>query len=104
MVFNGEVYNFKEVAEKYKITAKTSSDSEVILEAFALKGIDCVSDFNGMFAIAIWDTVEERLFLIRDRFGVKPLVYYKSADGFAFASELKALLQLPVKKLSLIHI
>ncbi|MBK6384544.1 MAG: asparagine synthase (glutamine-hydrolyzing) [Chitinophagaceae bacterium] len=98
MVYNGEVYNFKEVAEKYKIAAHTTSDSEVILEAFALKGMDCVNDFNGMFAIAIWDTVEERLFLIRDRFGVKPLVYYKSADGFAFASELKALLQLAVRK------
>lgn len=98
MIFNGEVYNFREVAEKYKISTRTTSDSEVIIEAFSLKGIDCINDFNGMFAIAIWDTLEERLFLIRDRFGVKPLVYYKYGHNFAFASELKALLKLPVKK------
>lgn len=98
MVFNGEVYNFKEVAGKYKIETRTSSDSEVIIEAFSQSGVQCLNDFNGMFAIAIWDNVEERLFLVRDRFGVKPLVYYKSGKHFAFASELKAILKLPVKK------
>lgn len=98
MVFNGEIYNFKEVAEKYKIVTKTTSDSEVILEVFGIKGAECLNDFNGMFTIAIWDTVEERLFLARDRFGVKPLVYYRKGDDFAFASELKALVKLPVEK------
>ncbi len=98
MIFNGEVYNFKELAAIYKIEARTSSDSEIILEAFAKKGIECVNDFNGMFALAIWDLKEEKLFLVRDRFGVKPLVYYHKGDDFIFASELKAILKLPVQK------
>lgn len=98
MVFNGEVYNYKEIAVKYNIQTRTTSDSEVILEAFAKAGIACVNDFNGMFALAIWDKEEKKLFIIRDRFGVKPLVYYHKGNDFAFASELKALLQLPVEK------
>lgn len=98
MVFNGEVYNYKEVALKYAIQTTTTSDSEVILEAFAQNGIRCINDFNGMFAIAIWDTRDEVLYLVRDRFGVKPLVYYHHNQEFAFASELKALLQLPYPK------
>jgi len=98
MVFNGEVYNFKELAAKYQIEPRTSSDSEIILEAFAKVGIACVNDFNGMFALAIWDKQEKKLFIIRDRFGVKPLVYYHKGNDFAFASELKGLLKLPVEK------
>lgn len=98
MIYNGEVYNYIEIAAKYNINPRTSSDSEIILEAFAHKGIDCVQDFNGMFALAIWDKKEKKLFLIRDRFGVKPLVYYHKGNDFAFASELKALMQLPVEK------
>lgn len=98
MVYNGEVYNFREVAEKYNIVTRTTSDTEVILEAFAQKGIACINDFNGMFSLAIWDTLEEKLFLVRDRFGVKPLVYYQHSNEFAFASELKALLKLPFGK------
>lgn len=98
MVFNGEIYNYREVATKYNISAYTSSDTEVILEAFAKKGIDCLNDFNGMFSIAIWDQVDRKLWVIRDRFGVKPLVYYYRNNDFAFASELKALLQLPVER------
>ncbi|MGQ0739704.1 MAG: asparagine synthase (glutamine-hydrolyzing) [Bacteroidota bacterium] len=98
MIYNGEVYNFKEIAVKYGIEPRTSSDSEIILEAFAKKGIECVSDFNGMFALAIWDRQEKKLIILRDRFGVKPFVYYRKGNNFAFASELKALLQLPVEK------
>src|SRR5687767_363387 len=98
MIYNGEVYNFKEIAAKYKITPRTSSDSEIILEAFAQKGVECINDFNGMFALAIWDTQERKLFVIRDRFGVKPVVYYHKGNDFAFASQLKALLKLPVEK------
>ena len=55
MIYNGEVYNFREVAEKYKIKARTTSDSEIIIEAFSQVGIQMVNDLNGMFAIAIWD-------------------------------------------------
>jgi len=98
MIFNGEVFNFQEIAAKYNIQQRTHSDSEVILEAFAQKGIDAVQDFNGMFSIAIWDTQKNELFLIRDRFGVKPLLYYWDKKDFAFASELKALLELDIPK------
>ena len=98
MVYNGEVYNYKELAIKYQIQPRTSSDSEIILEAFAQKGIECFNDFNGMFALAIWDKEDKKLFLARDRFGVKPLVYYQQGNNFAFASELKSLLTLHVEK------
>lgn len=98
MVFNGEVYNYQEIARQYQINTYTTSDSEVIIEAFAQKGINCIHDFNGMFALAIWDTKEEKLYLIRDRFGVKPIVYYYKNNEFAFASELKALLKLSFDK------
>ena len=98
IIFNGEIYNFKEVAKKYAIHPKTSSDTEIIIEAFAKLGISCVNDFNGMFAIAIWDNEEDSLYLIRDRFGVKPLVYYWDGKNLAFASQLKALLQLPIER------
>jgi asparagine synthase (glutamine-hydrolysing) len=98
MIFNGEVYNFKELAAKYNIIPRTSSDSEIILEAFAKRGIECVNDFNGMFALAIWDTQDKKLYIFRDRMGKKPLVYYHKGEDFVFASELKALMQLPVEK------
>lgn len=98
MIYNGEVYNYQEIAVKYNIEPRTSSDSEIILEAFAKKGIDCLNDFNGMFAIAIWDKQDEEFFLVRDRFGVKPIVYYQKGNDFVFASELKALLKLPIEK------
>ena len=98
MIYNGEVYNFKELTAKYQIQPRTSSDSEIIIEAFAKKGIESFNDFNGMFALAIWDKKEEELFVVRDRFGVKPIVYYHKGNDFVFASELKALLKLPLEK------
>ncbi|HEX2630105.1 MAG TPA: asparagine synthase (glutamine-hydrolyzing) [Chitinophagaceae bacterium] len=98
MIYNGEVYNFREVAQKYKLQTRTQSDSEVIIEAFAQVGIEAINDLNGMFAIAIWDTKMEKLYLIRDRIGIKPMLYWQDDGYFAFASELKALLTLPVRK------
>jgi asparagine synthase (glutamine-hydrolysing) len=98
MIYNGEVYNYKEIAAKFRIQPRTASDSEIILELFALIGTDCFNEFNGMFALAIWDREEKKLFIARDRFGKKPVVYYHKGNDFAFASELKALLSLPVEK------
>jgi asparagine synthase (glutamine-hydrolysing) len=98
IIFNGEIYNYKEVAVKYNIKQRTNSDTEVIIESFAKAGIECVNDFNGMFVIVIWDQKEKKLHIIRDRFGVKPLVYYWNGFDFAFASQLKALLKLPIEK------
>jgi asparagine synthase (glutamine-hydrolysing) len=98
MVYNGEVYNYKEVAAKYEIHPQTTSDTEIIIEAFAKAGFACLQDFNGMFAFAIWDKVDEKLYLVRDRLGVKPLYYYHKDGVFAFASELKGILTCPIDK------
>jgi asparagine synthase (glutamine-hydrolysing) len=94
IIYNGEVYNFKEIAAELNIKLKTASDTEVILEAFAKWGADCVDKFNGMFAIAIYDKENKELHLFRDRVGIKPLFYYRKDNEFAFASEIKALNQI----------
>jgi asparagine synthase (glutamine-hydrolysing) len=96
IVYNGEVYNFKEIENEirlasYDLRLTTSSDSEIILEAFALWRPAFVNKLNGMFAIAIYDKLEKALFFFRDRIGIKPLYYYWDGNNFAFASELKAL-------------
>ena len=92
MIYNGEVYNFKEISNRLKKTNwKTSSDSEVILEAFVAWGIDFVHQLNGMFAIAIYDKKEDKLFLFRDRMGIKPLYYFYNNKDLIFSSELKAI-------------
>lgn len=98
IVFNGEVYNFPEVAATYHITPRTTSDTEVILEAFAKHGIRSVDQLNGMFAFAVYQKTERTLWLCRDRLGIKPLFYFWDGTTFAFASELKSLLQLPIPK------
>jgi len=94
IVYNGEVYNFNEIAKKLNVQLKTSSDTEVILEAFAKWGIEFVHELNGMFALAIYDKQDKNLFAFRDRIGIKPLYYYWDGKNFAFASELKSLLKL----------
>ncbi len=94
IVFNGEVYNFHEIAKDLQLKLRTSSDTEVILEAFIKKGIDFVHELNGMFALAIYDKTKQELYLLRDRIGIKPLYYFWDGKRFAFASELKSLSQL----------
>ena len=92
MVYNGEIYNFKDLAKKLKKTNWiTSSDSEVVLEAFVNWGVNFVHQLNGMFAIAIFDKKEEKLFLFRDRMGIKPLYYFYNEKNLIFSSELKAI-------------
>jgi asparagine synthase (glutamine-hydrolysing) len=98
MVYNGEVYNYREIAvelkQKFKTNFRTSSDSEVILEAFVQYGADFVKKLNGMFALAIYDKLKKELFVCRDRIGIKPLYYFWDGENFAFASELKPLTKL----------
>ena len=106
MVFNGEIYNYKEIAKTLgDINWKSNSDTEVILEAFAKWGVDFVNKLNGMFAIAIYDISIEKLYLFRDRMGIKPLYYFKNQDQLIFASELKSLklldLNLTINKISI---
>jgi asparagine synthase (glutamine-hydrolysing) len=100
IVFNGEIYNHAqirgELEEKRHRHWKTDhSDTEVVLHAFEEWGIDCLQKFRGMFAIALWDEKAHRLWLIRDRVGVKPLYYSIHHGRITFASEIKALLQDP---------
>ena len=101
IAYNGEVYNYREIGaslkennEGNKIMFKTSSDTEIILEAFSAIGIDSIHQLNGMFAISIYDKLKKELYLIRDRIGIKPLLYYWDGKNLAFASEMKALMQL----------
>lgn len=102
MVYNGEVYNYKDILHQIQLesnfTPKTTSDTEIILEAFLLWGNDFVNKLNGMFSIAIWDRKKNNLTLFRDRMGIKPLFYYLDSDTFAFASEIKSLVNLVNKK------
>lgn len=92
IVFNGEIYNYHELRNRLKDTwnFNSHSDTETILAAYQRFGVDCVTHLRGMFAFAIWDG--KRLFLARDRFGIKPLYYTINDDQFIFASEAKALL------------
>jgi asparagine synthase (glutamine-hydrolysing) len=97
VVFNGEIYNFQQIREelvsRYSISFKTHSDTEVIAEGFAVWREKIVDRLEGMFAIAILDQQEHQVYLFRDRTGKKPLFYFQSDGIFAFASEIKSLLQ-----------
>lgn len=94
LVFNGEIYNYRELRDELIRTGRefrSASDTEVILEAYAEWGPSCLERFNGMWALALWDRARKRLFASRDRAGKKPF-YYTIVDGrFYFASEVKAL-------------
>ena len=99
--YNGEVYNFKEIKNELKTLGehfKSTSDTEVILHAWARWGEKCLEKFRGMFAFAIWDRQDQQLTLVRDRIGVKPLYWYHTEHLFMFASELKAFHQHPLFK------
>jgi len=94
IVFNGEIFNYielREDLEKKGLKLKTQSDTEVLVNLFALYGEKCLSLLNGQFAVAIWDKKDEKLFIARDRVGIRPLFYTVSNGAFYFASEIKAL-------------
>jgi asparagine synthase (glutamine-hydrolysing) len=93
MVYNGEIYNHREVRALMKdYDFRTTGDTEVLLAAFAKWGPECLNHMKGMFAFAIWDRQEKELFLARDRMGVKPLYYYQDEGSFLFASEIRGIL------------
>lgn len=96
LIFNGEIYNFKEMRlelEKKGHKFYTNCDSEVIIHAYEEWGKNLLQKLNGMFAFAIWDSNKKELFLVRDRLGIKPLYYFHSKNCFIFASEIKAILK-----------
>lgn len=98
IVFNGEIYNYNEIKDDLRSKGhsfSTQSDTEVIVKAYAEWGVACLERFIGMFAFVLFDRSNERLFIARDRVGVKPLFFFNSHNAFAFASELKALHRFP---------
>nr|WP_321266953.1 asparagine synthase (glutamine-hydrolyzing) [uncultured Sulfurimonas sp.] len=97
ITYNGEIYNFKELRkelEKCGHRFKSNSDTEVIIYAYVEWGIECIKKFNGMFAFALYDNFKKELYLVRDRYGIKPLYYTLNDDGtLIFASETKSILE-----------
>lgn len=98
IVFNGEIYNYKELRgtlEGKGHRFRSNTDTEVIIHSYEEWGHDCLQRFNGMFAFAIWNDKEQELWLVRDRLGVKPLYYFIDSGKIVFASEIKAIFQVP---------
>jgi asparagine synthase (glutamine-hydrolysing) len=98
VIFNGEIYNYRELTEDLRQrghTFTTSSDTEVIVHLYEEYGKDCVQKLRGMFTFAIWDTSRRQLFMARDRLGIKRLYYAQIGDRLIFGSEIKAILQDP---------
>ncbi len=98
IVYNGEIYNYRELRaglEKQGIRFRTHTDTEVIVNLYREEGPDSIAKLNGIFAFAIWDVVDKRLFLARDHLGVKPLLYHRRDGALLFASEAKAILEWP---------
>jgi asparagine synthase (glutamine-hydrolysing) len=98
IVFNGEIYNFREIRQTLEAAGHrfaTNSDTEAIIHAYEQWGEQCLDALRGMFAFAIWDSVAEELFIARDRLGIKPLFYAYHKGIFYFASEIKAIIDLP---------
>ncbi len=96
IVFNGEIYNFKELRRELQTKGHsfyTHSDTEAILHLYEEYGEECVNHLRGMFAFAIWDKKQQKLFIARDRLGIKPLHYYFDGSCLLFGSEIKSLLQ-----------
>lgn len=102
IVFNGEIFNYKELRkglENKGIQFKSESDTEVLLYLYINEKEKCLKQLDGEFAFAIYDTEKKELFIARDRFGIKPLHYYKDENGFVFASEMKAMIAFGVPKI-----
>jgi asparagine synthase (glutamine-hydrolysing) len=101
IVFNGEIYDFEHWREELVRAGhrfRSRTDTEVILHLYEEKGLGCLHNLNGMFAFGLWDSGRQRLWLARDRLGIKPLYYYWDGDRFLFASEIKAILKDPLVK------
>ncbi len=97
IVFNGEIFNFQEIKARHfaDVPFKSTGDTEVLLYLYEKFGMGMIDHLNGMFAFAIWDPRKEELFIVRDRVGKKPLYYTERNGCFSFASELKALMEVP---------
>ncbi|WP_217560475.1 asparagine synthase (glutamine-hydrolyzing) [Paenibacillus sp. GbtcB18] len=94
MIYNGEIYNYLELAKQFDLLTRTSSDTEVLLQLYIRFGPNMLSMLNGMFALIILDTSTNQVFVARDRLGVKPLYYYRNRGNFTFSSEIAPILEL----------
>jgi asparagine synthase (glutamine-hydrolysing) len=94
IIYNGELYNFLQIKNDLQLHTHTHSDTEVIVEGFARMGAAIFGQLNGMFALAIFDTIENKIYLCRDRLGIKPLFIYQDENTIVFASEIKAIRRL----------
>jgi len=106
ITFNGEIYNYKEIRNELRILGcsfKTETDTEVILQAWLNWGEDCLNKFVGMWAFALLDKKKQSLYLVRDRFGIKPLYYYENQETIYFGSEIKQFTKIPDWKSKLNH-
>lgn len=106
ITYNGEIYNHDDIRRELEaggVTFRSRTDTETVLRAYMMWGESCVERFNGMFAFAIWDRPQRRLFLARDRFGVKPLYYSATGDTLIFGSEIKAMLPHPALSRRVCH-
>ena len=104
IIFNGEIYNFKELRYRLQKNGhhfKTKSDTEVIIHLYEEMGIKCLNEINGMFAFALWDNNKRELILARDRIGQKPLYYFQQNGNFIFSSEIKSFLKISNLKLNI---
>ncbi len=98
VVFNGEIYNYRDIRsglQRRGHTFRTSGDTEVLVHLYEEYGAECVHHLRGMFGFALWDNEKGRLLLVRDRLGIKPLYYADRPEAFVFASEIKSILQFP---------
>jgi asparagine synthase (glutamine-hydrolysing) len=101
VTYNGEIYNYRELRQELEQHAhkfRTKSDTEVIVHGYEEFGESFVTKLNGMFAIALWDSSKRKLMLARDRMGIKPLYYTTKDNAILFASEMKSILQAPLKR------
>lgn len=103
LIFNGEVYNFRELRKQFNYPYISNTDTEVVLAAWSEKGSDAIELFEGMYAFAMWDKKERKLTLVRDRMGVKPLYYSHKNGNFVFSSEIRALLASGVVEKKISH-
>ena len=101
ITYNGEIYNYIEIKKELKSKGYkfiTNSDTEVILASYHYWGKNCLAQFDGMFAFAIWDEFNQETFCARDRFGEKPFFYYQNSEEIVFASEMKAIFSIGISK------
>ncbi len=94
IIYNGEVYNYKELVTEHRLEVHTDSDTEVILEMYKKYGEECLKYFNGMFAFVIYNEKDDSIFAARDRLGIKPMYYRNEGSSWTFSSEIAALLEL----------